>query len=108
MAWLLIVLAGILETVWAIALKESEGFARLAPTLVFLVASIASFVLLALALRDLQVGTGYTVWTGIGAVGAALAGIVLLGESVSLGRLLAIGLVATGIVWLALQEGAQA
>jgi quaternary ammonium compound-resistance protein SugE len=104
MAWLLIVLAGILETVWAVALKESDGFGRLGPTLLFAVAAIGSFVLLAIALRELQVGTGYAVWTGIGAVGAALVGIVLLGESASVQRLLAIGLVATGIVWLAAQE----
>ena len=108
MAWLLIVLPGMLEAVMALALKESEGFTRLWPALLFLVAASASFALLALALRELQVGTGYAVWTGIGAVATALFGIVLLGESASPGRLVAIGLVAIGLVWLALQEGAQA
>lgn len=106
MAWLLIVIAGALEAVWAIALKESDGFAKLVPTVIFLVAGGASIVLLALALRDLPVGTGYAVWTGIGAVGAAIAGVILLGEAATLPRLLAIALIATGIVWLALQEGA--
>jgi len=106
MAWTLLIIAGGLETVWALALKQSDGFSRLAPTLIFAVAGVASIALLAFALRDLPVGTGYAVWTGIGAVGAALAGIVLLGEPATLARLVPVGLIATGIVWLALaQEG---
>ena len=104
MAWILLFIAGALETVWALALKESQGFTRIGATLVFVVAGLASIVLLALALRDLPVGTGYAVWTGIGAVGAAIAGIVLLGESAAAGRLLPIALIAIGIVWLALVE----
>jgi quaternary ammonium compound-resistance protein SugE len=104
MAWALLIVAGLLETVWALALKESEGFSRAMPTLIFLVAGLASIVLLALALRELPVGTGYAVWTGIGAVGAAIAGVVLLGESAAAGRLIAIGLIAVGIVWLAVGE----
>jgi quaternary ammonium compound-resistance protein SugE len=108
MAWLLIVIAGVLEAVWAIALKESDGFSKLAPTLIFLAAGGISIVLLAFALRDLPVGTGYAVWTGIGAVGAAIAGVIILGESATVPRLLAIALIATGIVWLALQENATA
>jgi quaternary ammonium compound-resistance protein SugE len=104
MAWLFLVVAGLLETVWALALKESDGFSKLGPTVLFAVAGIASMVLLALALRDLPVGTGYAVWTGIGAVGAAIAGMVLLGEAAVLGRILPIALIATGIVWLALSE----
>ncbi len=102
MAWILLFTAGVLETVWALALKESDGLSKLGPSLLFLVAGAVSFVLLALALRDLPVGTAYAVWTGIGAVGAALAGIALLGEPATAMRLLPIALIATGIVWLAL------
>ena len=104
MAWTLLIIAGLLEGVWALALKQSDGFSRVAPTVVFAVAGLASIALLAFALRDLPVGTGYAVWTGIGAVGAALAGIVLLGEPATLMRLAPVGLIATGIVWLALAQ----
>ena len=104
MAWVILFIAGALETVWALALKESDGFSKLGPTALFAVSVVASMVLLALALRDLPVGTGYAVWTGTGAVGAALAAIVLFGESAALTRLLPIGLIAVGIVWLALSE----
>ena len=102
MAWILLAIAGVLEVVWAIALKQSDGFSHAVATIVFAVASIASFVLLALALRDLPVGTGYAVWTGIGAVGAAIVGIAWLGESASLGRVAAIGLIVAGIAGLKL------
>jgi quaternary ammonium compound-resistance protein SugE len=101
---LLVVVAGLLETVWALALKQSDGLRRLAPTLVFAAAGLTSVGLLALALRDLPVGTGYAVWTGIGAVGAAAAGMVALGEPATAGRIVPIALIATGIVWLALGE----
>jgi quaternary ammonium compound-resistance protein SugE len=104
MAWIFLFTAGLLETVWALALKESEGLSRALPTVIFLVAAAASLVLLALALRELPVGTGYAVWTGIGAVGAAIAGMVLLGEPAVLARIAPIGLIAVGIVWLALGE----
>ena len=102
MAWLYLVAAGLLEVVWAIALKKSDGLTRLGPTIVFGVAAAASMVLLARALKTLPVGTGYAVWTGIGAVGAALIGIAFLGESAGTFRVLAIGLIAVGIVLLAL------
>ena len=104
MAWLVLVVAGLLETVWALALKESDGFSKLGPSVLFAVACVASMVLLAIALRSLPVGTGYAVWTGIGAVGAAIAGMVLLGDAAVLNRILPIGLIAVGIVWLALAE----
>ncbi len=104
MAWILLFVAGVFETVWALALKQSDGFSRVGPTVLFLAALVASMVLLALALRDLPVGTGYAVWTGTGAVGAAIAAIILLGEPAALSRLAPIGLVAVGIVWLALSE----
>ncbi len=104
MPWVLLFVAGVFETVWALALKESDGFSKLGPTLVFLTALVASMVLLALALRTLPVGTGYAVWTGTGAVGAAVAGMVFLGEPAALTRVVPIGLVAVGVVWLALAE----
>lgn len=93
-----------MEIGWAIALKQSEGFTKLVPTLIFLPIYVASTGLLALALKELQVGTAYAVWVGIGAVGSALAGIVLLSESSDLSRLIPIGLIAIGVVWLALGE----
>ena len=104
MAWVVLFLAGLFETVWALALKESHGFSKLGATIVFLVGLIISMVLLALALRDLSLGTGYAVWTGTGAVGAAIAGMIFFGESAALSRILAIGLIAVAIVWLALAE----
>ena len=102
MAWILLLTAGLLECVWAVALKSSDGFSKLVPSLVFAVAGTASFILLAFALRDLPAGTAYAVWTGIGAVGTAILGIVLLDESAAAARIAAIGLIAAGIVWLAL------
>jgi quaternary ammonium compound-resistance protein SugE len=104
MSWVLLFVAGAFETVWALALKESHGLSRLWPTMVFLVAMTISMVLLALALRQLPVGTGYAVWTGTGAVGAAIAGMILFGESAAVTRLMPIALIAAGIVWLALAE----
>ena len=104
MTWVVLFLAGLFETGWALALKQSDGFSKVGPTVVFLVALIISMALLAWALRELPVGTGYAVWTGTGAVGAAIAGMIFLGESAAIGRLVPIGLVAVGIVWLALAE----
>ena len=105
MTWLVLFLAGLFEVVWALALKESHGLSKLGPAIVFLVALSISMLLLAVALRDLPVGTGYAVWTGTGAVGAAIAGIVFFGEAAALARLAPIGLIAVGNVWLALAEG---
>lgn len=104
MAWIMLVAAGLLEVVWAIAMKRSDGFTRLPETIVFLVALVASMGLLSLALRSLPVGTGYAVWTGIGAVGAAIVGIVWLSESAAPLRLVSIALIAAGIVGLALSS----
>lgn len=104
MAWIMLVCAGFLEIIWAIAMKKSEGFTRIPETAIFLVAAIASFVLLSRALRDLPVGTGYAVWTGIGAIGAAIVGIVWLSESAAPMRLVSIGLVGAGIIGLALSS----
>ena len=104
MTWVVLFIAGLFETVWALALKESDGFSRPGPTVLFLSTLIISMVLLALALRELPVGTGYAVWTGTGAVGAAIAGMILFGEAATLSRILPIGLISIGIVWLALSE----
>jgi quaternary ammonium compound-resistance protein SugE len=100
MAWLMITAGGLLEIVWAVMLKESDGFSRLWPSIGFALAAAGSIVLLALALRSLPVGSAYAAWTGIGAVGTALAGIILLGEDAEAGRIASVGLVVVGIVGL--------
>lgn len=105
MAWVYLVVAGILEIVWAYAMKQSHGFTRLSPTLVTLAAMIGSLGLLALAMRTLPLGTAYMIWTGIGAVGAFVVGIVLLGESVSPMRLAAATMIVFGLVVMKLAEG---
>ena len=102
MSWIVLVAAGLLEVVWAVAMKRSEGLTRPLETAVFGVALIASMLLLARALRDLPVGTGYAVWTGIGAIGTAVIGIVALGESAAPLRVASIALVAAGIAGLAI------
>jgi quaternary ammonium compound-resistance protein SugE len=102
--WILLFSAAAFEVVWALALKASDGFSKPAPTVLFAIAVVASMALLALAMRELKVGTAYAVWTGTGAVGAALAGIALFGDDATPQRLAAIALVATGVVWLALSE----
>ena len=102
MSWIILILAGLFETVWALALKESDGFSKLAPSMLFVLTLVISTGLLALALRDLPVGTGYAVWTGTGAIGAAIGGMVLFGDPAVAARMIPIGLIAVGIVWLAL------
>ena len=100
MTWIVLFVAGLFETVWALALKESHGFSKLGPTAMFLASLIISMVLLAWALRDLPVGTGYAVWTGIGAIGAAVLGIVLFREPATAPRLFCLALIVAGIVGL--------
>jgi len=102
MAWIVLVVSGLLETVWAVALGRSAGFSRLVPTVVFVVALIASMAGLSYALRSIPVGTGYAVWVGIGAVGTAVVGMVALGEPVSLPRVGCVLLVVAGVVGLKL------
>jgi quaternary ammonium compound-resistance protein SugE len=102
MVWLLLVLAGLFEIVWAVGLKYTEGFTRLWPTVGTVAAMIVSFGLLAHVLKTLPIGTAYAIWTGIGAVGTALVGIIVLGESASPARLACIGMIAAGIVGLKL------
>ena len=98
--WWLLLLAGLLEIVWAVGLKYSDGFRKPGPTAITVLGMIASFYYLAQALKTLPVGTGYAVWTGIGAVGTAIVGIILFNESRELPRLLSIGLIVAGIVGL--------
>lgn len=102
MAWVLVVVAGILEAGFAVCLKLSHGFTRLTPTVLFAVFALASFGLLTLALKQLPVGPAYAVWTGIGAAGAVLIGMVWLGETSSTLKLVSIGLVLAGVVGLQL------
>ena len=102
MVWVYLVAAGILEIVWAYYMKQSAGFTRVTPTVITLVAMIASFWLLSLSMRALPLGTAYAIWTGIGAVGAFAVGIVVLGEAASIARLSGAGMIVAGLVVLKL------
>src|SRR5512134_537276 len=102
MAWVILFLAGLFEVGWAIGLKYTEGFTRLWPSVWTVTAMVISVYLLAVAVRTLPIGTGYAVWTGIGAAGTALLGILLLNESASAMRLASLGLIVAGIVGLKL------
>ena len=102
MAWILLVIAGLLEVGWAIGLKYTEGFTRLWPSIGTAAAMAASVGLLGVAMKTLPVGTAYAVWVGVGAVGTALLGMVLFGEAASVGRLVSLGLIVAGIVGLKL------
>ena len=107
-AWLLLFAAGLLEVVWSISMKASEGFTKHVFTAITLVAAWLSFWLLGLALRQLPVGTAYAVWTGIGAVGAVGLGIILFGEQLTVARLTCIGLIVAGILGLKVLGGESA
>lgn len=98
MPWLLLTLAGLLEIVWAVAMKYSNGWTKLGPSILTLVAMLASFFLLAKAMKDLPAGTAYSVWVGIGAVGVAIYGIVRLNEPLTLARVACITLILIGVV----------
>tara|TARA_R110002096_G_scaffold344990_1_gene538505 strand:- start:208 stop:528 length:321 start_codon:yes stop_codon:yes gene_type:complete len=100
MAWIALVFAGILEVVWAFAMKQSDGFTRPVPTAVMVVGMLLSFGLLSWSMRTLPLGTAYTIWTGIGAVGAFALGIFVLGESASPLRILAAALIISGLILL--------
>jgi quaternary ammonium compound-resistance protein SugE len=102
MAWIMLLVAGVFEVVWAYAMKQSEGFSRLWPTVVTLTTMAASFFLLAAAMRTIPLGTAYTIWTGIGAVGAFVAGVTLLGEEINLMRVVAAVLIVCGLVLMKL------
>jgi quaternary ammonium compound-resistance protein SugE len=99
-AWIYLVVSGLFETVWAAALSQSKGFGRLVPSIVFAVALVISMGGLALALRELPVGTAYAVWVGIGAVGTAVYGMVALGEAASVARLLCLVAIVAGVAGL--------
>ncbi|MBN9229665.1 MAG: QacE family quaternary ammonium compound efflux SMR transporter [Legionella sp. 40-6] len=98
MAWFYLFMAGIMEIIWSYCMKESAGFTRILPTVICITTMVASVVLLALAMKNLPLGTAYTIWTGIGAVGAFLVGLLVLGEPASSLRLFAALLIVTGLV----------
>ncbi|HAO26247.1 MULTISPECIES: quaternary ammonium compound efflux SMR transporter SugE [unclassified Methylophaga] len=100
MSWLILFLAGLLEVVWAIGLKFTEGFTKPVPSLITLIAMIGSFYLLSFAMRSLPMATAYAIWVGIGIVGASIAGIVIFQESISFLKMVSLLLVVTGIVGL--------
>lgn len=102
MAWLILVIAGLFEVGWAIGLKYTEGFTRLWPTLWTVLAMAISLWLLGIAMKSLPVGTAYSVWVGVGAVGTVILGIVLLGEPANAARLISVGLIIVGIIGLKL------
>ena len=106
MAWIILVIAGVLEVVWAFAMKQSEGFTRLWPSVLTLGAMAISFALLSWSMRTLPLGTAYAVWTGIGAIGAFLVGIVLLGESANPMRVAAAVMIGGGILMMKLSSEA--
>jgi quaternary ammonium compound-resistance protein SugE len=100
MSWMLLIVAGLFETGWAIGLKYSAGFTRPVPSVLTAAAMVVSVVLLGLAMKQLPVGTAYAIWTGIGTVGTAVLGIVLLGDSASPWRLACLGLIVAGVIGL--------
>lgn len=100
--WALVVIAGLMETGWALGLKYSEGFTRPLPSVLTILGAVVSFWLLSLAMKDLPVGTAYAVWVGIGAVGTAIAAVILFGEPATLMRAAGVGLILAGIVTLKL------
>jgi quaternary ammonium compound-resistance protein SugE len=102
MAWIYLIIAGLLEIVWAYAMKQSQGFTRLGPTLIMVVAMLGSVGLLTFAVRSLPLGTAYMIWTGIGAVGAFAVGVMFLGEQASVIRLIAAGLILSGLLTMKL------
>lgn len=108
MAWLILFIAGLCEVGWAVGLKYSEGFTRPVPTVITGVSLVASMVLLAWAMKSLPLGTAYTVWTGIGAVGAITLGVVLFKEPLTAPRIICLALILAGIVGLKLFGGAEA
>ena len=104
MSWIYLILAGFLEIVWAFSMKQSAGFTRLTPSIITLVAMMASFWLLAIAMRSIPLGTAYVIWTGIGAIGALIVGIVFLSEAVTPMRLVAAGMIVCGLLLLSLTK----
>ena len=106
MAWIILFAAGALEIVWSFAMKQSDGFTRLTPSIITVIASLASIGLLAVAMKSLPLGTAYMVWTGIGAVGAFIVGVLVLGEQASAMRLVAAALIVSGLVLMKVSTNA--
>lgn len=98
MSWIYLFFAGVLEVVWAYSMKQSNGFSRLVPSFIMLITMVGSFWLLAVAMRTIPLGTAYSIWTGIGALGAFLVGITLLSEPVNAMRIVAVTLIVSGLV----------
>ncbi|MEB0042020.1 MULTISPECIES: quaternary ammonium compound efflux SMR transporter SugE [unclassified Pseudomonas] len=102
MSWIILVFAGLFEVGWAVGLKYTDGFSRPLPTALTVTAMIISLSLLGLAMKELPLGTAYAIWTGVGAIGTVIAGIILFGESMTLFRLASVGLILCGLVGLKL------
>lgn len=105
MSWIILLFAGLFEVGWAIGLKYTDGFSRPLPTLLTVAAMVVSLTLLGLAMKELPLGTAYAIWTGVGAVGTVIAGIILFGESMALLRLASVALIICGLVGLKLSHG---
>ena len=106
MAWIFLLVAGLLEIVWSFTMKLSQGFTRGTPTAITVLAMVASFALLSISMKTLPLGTAYTVWTGIGAIGAFVVGVVALGEPLTVGRILAAALIVAGLTIMKLTASA--
>ena len=106
MPWVLLITAGLFEVVWAFTMKQSEGFTKIGPSVITIIAMLISFGLLAMAMRALPLGTAYTIWTGIGAIGAFIVGIVVLGEPANMMRIIAGVLIISGLVMMKLASPA--
>ena len=104
MAWAILILAGIFEIIWAYSMKMSEGFTRLTPSVVTIVFMILSVVLLSMSMRTLPLGTAYTIWTGIGAIGSFVVGIIILNEPITAMRMIAAVLIVSGLVLMKLSS----
>ena len=107
MAWIYLFIAGLFEVVWAVSLKDIDGFSKPMPIVVTVVGMLISFTFLSLALKNLPIGTAYAVWTGIGAVGVAIYGIIMLGESANFLRIICLFLIVSGIIGLKILGGAK-
>lgn len=104
MAWAILILAGVFEVIWAYSMKLSEGFTRLTPSVVTIVFMILSVVLLSMSMRTLPLGTAYTIWTGIGAIGSFVVGIIILNEPITAMRMIAAVLIVSGLVLMKLSS----
>ena len=104
MAWVYLTIAGLLEIVWSSAMKHSMGFTKVWPTVISLIGMVASMVLLSISMKTLPLGTAYSVWTGIGAAGAFIFGIAVLGEEASAGRIVSAALIVSGLVLMKLSD----